>query len=783
MAIVVALEGGPWSGRAQIFDDSYDRIIIGRDEELCDVVLPPDDTHVAREHCELRRKAGRYRLVLNRVHPVFIEGELAHDDYELPETATIQLGEDGPSVSMSLVMVEPDGDRAHTVRIAKPRVGKITEIHHQLSGAATMARRGQSFAVIALISLAALVVLGVSLHFDTRRRLRDALVANSEQDSDLAQARRDLEETRSALTQARTDLGQTRMQIEVTERHISERAGQMELQIAELNKHARSMTEALREVQPSVYLVAAYDDRAQLLGLATAWVFDRERGLLATNSHVARMFERKDVERMVVRGMSRSFDAPPRDHRVLRVITHPGFDLFPRLVAQISEGISDRSIAAQVAKLTGACDVALLEVEDAANLAPALRIASSETLERLGAGEAVAYVGYPSDLVGGFDYRFPTPLLQIGTVVTLTDFFLMPATAGSRAQLVQVSMPAVGGASGSPVINARGEVVATMSSVQGTRGEDGRIRTDYKGVNFAQRVDLTRELLALDANAVDALRAHWVELFGRHFVKTLDSAAIDKFAQELLEQWLSQLPFVGVRVDPVLDESMSCERVEGNIVIGVRETRLEQGQYLLIAIAGDKRNVDAAIRDGSGVLTRPVATPRFFSVKPFVVNQAGDVQMAIQRRDADSPFQVSLRCWRVQRQPSTAALRAARLDALLRRLAANQQLVPLQLPAAELTLNNSSTVGTTQVYSQRVSLVAPEPGSYIAVAISHGDEDIDLVMADTVRNTRAIDEESDSYPVAILRDLPAQTPLEVIVVTQVSSKVRCTLWLYRATPH
>ena len=43
---------------------SKDLIVIGRDPDRCDVVLPEDLTMVGREHLALKRTVGRYRLRL-----------------------------------------------------------------------------------------------------------------------------------------------------------------------------------------------------------------------------------------------------------------------------------------------------------------------------------------------------------------------------------------------------------------------------------------------------------------------------------------------------------------------------------------------------------------------------------------------------------------------------------------------------------------------------------------------------------------------------------------------
>ena len=89
--------------RVYRFDDEMDEVVIGRNAERCHVVVAPTLTQVGREHCALRRRLGRYRLILNGDDLVLLDGEPALDGDEVPPKAEVQLGRDGPRLEVETV--------------------------------------------------------------------------------------------------------------------------------------------------------------------------------------------------------------------------------------------------------------------------------------------------------------------------------------------------------------------------------------------------------------------------------------------------------------------------------------------------------------------------------------------------------------------------------------------------------------------------------------------------------------------------------------------------------
>src|SRR5579884_1073352 len=139
--IVVRHLTGPRAGTVDRLDARLDRIVFGR-RESCDVVFPPEETIVAREHFALVRKppgpAGHWTVELFGEPFVAVNGVAADPGQRLPPDATFELGRrGGPSFT---VHVEPD-PAADTL--------PLTETQEQDEGARHAAARAGSAAAVA----------------------------------------------------------------------------------------------------------------------------------------------------------------------------------------------------------------------------------------------------------------------------------------------------------------------------------------------------------------------------------------------------------------------------------------------------------------------------------------------------------------------------------------------------------------------------------------------------------------------------------------------------------
>ncbi len=128
-------------------------------------------------------------------------------------------------------------------------------------------------------------------------------------------------------------------------------------------------------------------------------------------------------------------------------------------------------------------------------MAPSSLARRKSEVVALDSGMPLAYAGYP---IGGTAEQGsaqlkPTPTVQYGRITSVTDFFMF-GTDPAHAYLVQHSLPTFKGASGSPIINGKGEVVAILSGGHVVETAEG-IASNAVMRNFGQRIDLLMPLL------------------------------------------------------------------------------------------------------------------------------------------------------------------------------------------------------------------------------------------------------------------------------------------------
>jgi S1-C subfamily serine protease len=147
-------------------------------------------------------------------------------------------------------------------------------------------------------------------------------------------------------------------------------------------------------------------------------------------------------------------------------------------------------------------DVGLLEIEGTTETF--FKLASRATLEKIDSGDRIGYLGFPMEGMagGGVDFRNPVANMQSGIVTSVTDYWLSKAEFPNRL-LIQHNLGAAGGSSGSPVFNPKGEVIGILSAgnfvgqVNLETGEKTRAPSAVM-INFAQRIDILREILPAD---------------------------------------------------------------------------------------------------------------------------------------------------------------------------------------------------------------------------------------------------------------------------------------------
>lgn len=267
----------------------------------------------------------------------------------------------------------------------------------------------------------------------------------------------------------------------------------------------------IAKFQNSVFLVDEVDSAGSSHGGATAWVVALPNGrkVFATNAHVALMLldARKKGYKLVVR----SPVAPYREYEITDAAVHPAYVAFNNAMVD-AEKKANSGLLRQV-DVSPAYDVAVLIPAEQDGLPDAIPLAPAKRLDTLHAGEPVAFVGYPAENLVNFDVRAPASTSQVGIITSVRNFFL--TSDGGPPQLLEHSLPSAGGASGSPIFDNTGRVIALLSGGNNIASKDGRI-PNAALVNFAQRVDLLRDLLEGTADGkLDGYKKQWADGIAR----------------------------------------------------------------------------------------------------------------------------------------------------------------------------------------------------------------------------------------------------------------------------
>lgn len=246
----------------------------------------------------------------------------------------------------------------------------------------------------------------------------------------------------------------------------------------------------LSEADKSVYMIAT--DRAFI---GTAFVIDRDRGVLATAAHVADALPLDDEDH-AIRAINQ-FTGEPLRVRIAK--KHAGYGAFTR-IAERYQPIDPQSPVANpraIALADYANDAALLivdpiDLDTGKNiLGPNLPIASEEDLYDLKAGDAIAVIGFPSDmLTAGIADKSAASRIERGVIAAMVspiDLADQSADVAGRNLIVH-RMATAPGTSGGPIINAKGEVVGINTH--------GLSSPFSNGDKMGQRAEVLYDLLA-----------------------------------------------------------------------------------------------------------------------------------------------------------------------------------------------------------------------------------------------------------------------------------------------
>lgn len=575
MALQITHIDGPLAGKTQAFGDDKDRISFGRLPE-CDVVWPSDFTKVSRHHFTLVRDPGGYAFDLGGT-PVLVNGRDAYEDMHLDDEAEIQLGDaSGPRF------------RAKVVTAGAAAGMAATQAYKKKTTAYEQAQRSRKVLGYVTAGVAVIAIgVGVALW-----------QVNQIEPVDLAQ-------------------------------YTDQIKGELQNELA-----TTVSPETLAEVRDSVYLVLVRGADGNEIAAATAWVVGD--GVLATNAHVGEIFYQIEpgMELLV-----RSPKSPYLTHQVTSVDIHPGYTAFDAAVAEYEPVVMGLWGEVDSPRLVPAYDVALMYVDKPDVLAAPLPLADNDELQELLPGQAVAYVGYPTEQLSVVDaIRAPNPVTQAGgTLVGITDYFNV-RREDQVNHLIQHNLGATGGASGSPIVNAAGEVVAVLSGGNIIITPEGRAPSAV-GINFGQRADLVRELL-------DGVAAEKIVEYQQIWAEGL--ALFDNFRSAIPKVLFSDLKNWAGGGDPV--EVASLEGIVGpmdeawGVNATIYEYEVQPGDYGFYAIAGTEDDINlAVIQNGEVVVINN--EPDWHPILGTTFEEAGEIQVVVYSTVEGAPYAFHAYAW------------------------------------------------------------------------------------------------------------------------------------------
>lgn len=404
-----------------------DAIRIGRDAGAELRFDPEHDLAVSAHHAAVFRDRGRWMLRdLGSRNGTLVNDVRIPGVVEIRTGDRITFGADGPVIEVIAMDDEPGLSRTQVVRAQMGRQN----------------RRLRWIAVALVLALVVAVLIVVAARRDRAALESERAVLLSRIDSLLmaseaavASLEGEVSGLAAALEQSQRDVRQTSLALERAE------AAGNDPTVERLRRELRSATEALTRQQLAASLDFRAIERANRAAVTRVFV-EAADGTVATST-----------------GFAVTPDA--RIVTAAHVVAGPDRTRTPRRIAvQFSD--SEQVFPARLVALSNVADLALLRVENVAGRVPTVA-GFNARIDTLASGVPVAAIGFPLggelEMPGPRGSPLARPLVWAGHVTTLTG------------DVLEVSGYGAAGASGSPVFDASGLIIAVLFG--GRNGEAG----------------------------------------------------------------------------------------------------------------------------------------------------------------------------------------------------------------------------------------------------------------------------------------------------------------------
>jgi hypothetical protein len=431
------------------------------------------------------------------------------------------------------------------------------------------------------------------------------------------------------------------------------------------------------------------------------------------------------------------------------------------------------------------------------HLGPALVRAPSSSFPQMQRGYPICFVGFPMEglVLDGVTLQKPDLTMQVAYVVSTTDYFGVPAENINDRQLVKHALPLAGGASGSPIVNNQGQVVAVVSggNMIGMTN-DGRISSGAN-INFGQRIDLIAEMLdgTADDRQQNRLKAWGQELqqLYKRRSKEAPKAQLNKALDWQRNGWKSKLAAYGanqVTISPADHfEGALATEIDGGSKILRHTFDVQAGDYLLTAAT--ESNIELQLQAtaaragkqiGSSQAAENVVDPEFGTEpkwsRGIPISLSGPATVEARAMSSVEAPHVLLQ---LDRAEIRAVSKADRLAAIVK--AWSQIVDDSSSTSRRATLVVQKEQALQNEQGIAVTLISDtlEPGRYLAVAIPSVDTDINLWIGHDSDTAPLVDDRGPDHWAHGSFTLNDKQSIQAVVFGP-STKVDAELILYRA---